>query len=134
MKRVLVFGVFDNLHEGHRSFLRQAKALGDFLVVAVAQDEAVQNIKKRAPRATLSERIASVRAEHIADEVISGDPAIGSWQVVDAQKPDIIALGYDQADLRRALETAQRNRPWRIAFVTLVPYEPEKYKSSIVNG
>lgn len=36
--RVMVFGVFDGLHPGHRAFLRQARKKGDKLIVVVARD------------------------------------------------------------------------------------------------
>ncbi len=39
MKRVLTYGTFDLLHHGHIRLLRRAKALGDYLVVAVSTDE-----------------------------------------------------------------------------------------------
>jgi glycerol-3-phosphate cytidylyltransferase len=39
VKRVLTYGTFDLLHHGHIRLLRRAKALGDYLVVAVSTDE-----------------------------------------------------------------------------------------------
>ena len=39
MKRVLTYGTFDLLHYGHINFLKSAKELGDYLVVAVSTDE-----------------------------------------------------------------------------------------------
>ena len=39
MKRILTYGTFDLLHYGHIEILRRAKALGDYLVVAVSTDE-----------------------------------------------------------------------------------------------
>lgn len=39
LKRVLTYGTFDLLHWGHINLLRRAKALGDYLVVAVSTDE-----------------------------------------------------------------------------------------------
>jgi glycerol-3-phosphate cytidylyltransferase len=39
MKRVLTYGTFDLLHYGHIEILRRAKALGDYLVVALSTDE-----------------------------------------------------------------------------------------------
>jgi rfaE bifunctional protein nucleotidyltransferase chain/domain len=44
-KTVLVGGVFDLLHFGHISFLKKAKALGDFLIVALESDKNVKKIK-----------------------------------------------------------------------------------------
>ena len=47
MKRMLNYGTFDLLHFGHIEILRRAKALGDYLVVAVSSDEfnAIKNKK-----------------------------------------------------------------------------------------
>ena len=39
MKKVLTYGTFDLFHEGHKRILQRAKALGDYLVVAVSTDE-----------------------------------------------------------------------------------------------
>ena len=47
MKKVIVFGTFDILHQGHLDFFRQAKQYGDYLIVAVAHDE---NVKKSRPK------------------------------------------------------------------------------------
>ncbi len=39
MKRVITYGTFDLLHYGHVNILRRAKALGDYLIVALSADE-----------------------------------------------------------------------------------------------
>ncbi|MCD8285996.1 MAG: glycerol-3-phosphate cytidylyltransferase [Clostridia bacterium] len=39
MKRVITYGTFDLLHYGHINLLRRAKALGDYLIVALSTDE-----------------------------------------------------------------------------------------------
>ena len=39
MKRVLTYGTFDLLHYGHIRLLKRAKALGDYLIVALSTDE-----------------------------------------------------------------------------------------------
>ena len=39
MKRVLTYGTFDLLHYGHIRLLKRAKALGDYLIVAISTDE-----------------------------------------------------------------------------------------------
>jgi glycerol-3-phosphate cytidylyltransferase len=39
MKRVLTYGTFDLMHWGHVRLLKRAKALGDYLIVAVSTEE-----------------------------------------------------------------------------------------------
>ena len=45
MKRVITYGTFDLLHYGHINLLRRAKALGDYLIVALSTDE-FNNLEK----------------------------------------------------------------------------------------
>lgn len=47
MKRVITYGTFDLLHYGHINLLRRAKALGDYLVVALSTDEFNWNSKHK---------------------------------------------------------------------------------------
>ena len=39
MKRILTYGTYDLLHYGHIRLLKRAKALGDYLIVALSTDE-----------------------------------------------------------------------------------------------
>ena len=39
MKRILTYGTFDLLHYGHIRLLQRAKAMGDYLVVALSTDD-----------------------------------------------------------------------------------------------
>ena len=41
MKRVITYGTFDVLHYGHVNLLKRAKALGDYLIVALSSEKAV---------------------------------------------------------------------------------------------
>ena len=111
-KTVIVFGVFDLLHEGHVYFLKQAKKLGDKLVVIVAQDDNVIMLKNKKPKHSLSERINNMRHLGIADQVIKGDTRLNSWNAILRIRPKIIALGYDQSTLEKALEQNRKNFPF----------------------
>ena len=104
----MVFGTFDGLHEGHRYFLNEAKKLGDYLIVAVAHDSAVNLFKNRAPRQDAGARVSAILSENLADEVVIGDEEQGSWEVLKKHRPDIVALGYDQRELRKSLEPLQK--------------------------
>ena len=107
--RVLVGGVFDILHVGHIHFLKQAKELGDELVVIVANDETVRRQKRREPVNSAEERAELLRALKMVDEVHIGSPGTIDYELVKRINPDIIAVGPDQAfncaklkeDLRR---------------------------------
>ena len=39
MKKVITYGTFDLFHIGHLNLLKRAKALGDYLIVAVSSDD-----------------------------------------------------------------------------------------------
>jgi cytidyltransferase-like protein len=108
MQRTLVFGTFDGVHDGHRAMLRQAKTVGDTascqLIVAVAPDSVVGVLKGAPPHHNQAERIALIKHEHIADEVVLADESIGSWKILKKVRPQCIALGYDQQELKSHLE------------------------------
>lgn len=133
MTKVLIFGSFDVLHDGHRAFLREAKALGDYLVVVVAPDSVIKDLKGHSPRCASAERIAALKNERIADEVVLGDAESNSWKILKKYKPDIIALGYDQEELKAALEEYFENLEKHPTIVVLTAFQPEKYKSSLLN-
>jgi 3,4-dihydroxy 2-butanone 4-phosphate synthase len=107
-RRVMASGVFDLMHPGHLAFLEQAKALGDELIIVVARDTTVQNLKRhpivneRARR----EMVASIKWVDTAVLGYEGDRN----RIVHELQPDIIALGYDQSpdeeELKKELENA----------------------------
>lgn len=124
--RVVCAGTFDHLHLGHASFLKQAKALGDELVVIVARDENVKRIKSIMPEHNETERRENVEKTRIPDKVVLGLSEKDIFIILEQLKPDIIALGYDQ----RVSEEAIQKRLPNCKIVRLKPFKPEKYKSS----
>ncbi|WP_297513085.1 FAD synthase [Thermococcus sp.] len=94
--RVLVGGVFDILHVGHIHFLKQAKELGDELVVIVAHDETVRRNKRRNPINPAEDRAELLRAIKYVDEVYIGSPGGIDFELVKRIDPDVIAIGPDQ--------------------------------------
>ncbi|KAL6146394.1 hypothetical protein ACLB2K_057073 [Fragaria x ananassa] len=71
--RVYMDGCFDMMHYGHCNALRQARALGDQLVVGVVSDAEII-VNKGPPVTPLNERMIMVKAVKWVDEVIPDAP------------------------------------------------------------
>jgi FAD synthetase len=125
-RRVVCAGTFDYLHQGHIDFLTQAKELGDELIVIVARDETVSRIKGFLPKHNEEFRAQRVRDTGIPDNVVLGNLENDLFHILEALKPGVIALGYDQ----RVSEDALRERCGGCEIVRLTSYHPEKFKSS----
>lgn len=134
MKRVMVFGTFDGIHEGHRHFLREAKEMGDYLIAVVATDEVVRTLKGKSPKYNLSERIEHVEDEDGVNKVVAGDLEMGSWEIVQKMHPDVVAIGYDQKILKENLEDYVQEFGWFLEVETVSAHKPEKYHSSLLNS
>ena len=133
MKKVLVFGTFDGVHEGHRAMLREAKLLGTYLIVAVAPDAIVKETKGTLPKYSSAQRISMIKNERLADDVVIADSEMHSWRIVKKYKPDIVALGYDQDELKASLEEYLENSVKKPTIVVLKAHQPDKFKSSLMN-
>ena len=70
MKRVITYGTFDLLHYGHINLLRRAKALGDYLVVALSTDEFNKLQKNKTCYFTYEQRKMLLEAMRYVDLVI----------------------------------------------------------------
>ena len=133
MKKVLIFGVFDGIHEGHRTLFREAKKYGDRLIAVVTQDTVAERLKGHLPKFNLGKRVDELQKEKIVNEVALGDAELGSYEVVLKRRPDIIALGYDQKSLKKNLEENMEKFDWRPEIKIMSPYKPEQYHSSKLN-
>ncbi len=129
MKKVMVFGTFDIFHPGHRSFLRQAKKLGDYLIVVVARDKTVETTKKQKPLNKEAARVKIIKNSRLADEVILGS-LTDKYAVIKKYRPDIICLGYDQKHFIGGLKKKPDSFGLKSNIVRLKPYAPGRYKSS----
>lgn len=70
MKRVITYGTFDLLHYGHINLLRRAKALGDYLIVAISTDEFNWEEKHKKCYFSYEQRKSLVEAIRYVDLVI----------------------------------------------------------------
>lgn len=95
MRKVITYGTYDLLHQGHINLLRRAKELGDYLIVGVTSDSFDRGRGKLNVRNNVLERVEAVKATGYADEVIIED-YLGQ-KIDDIQKydVDIFAIGSD---------------------------------------
>lgn len=95
MKKVITYGTYDLLHQGHINLLRRAKELGDYLIVGVTNDSFDRDRGKLNVRNNVLERVEAVKATGYADQVIIED-YVGQ-KIDDIQKydVDIFAIGSD---------------------------------------
>ncbi|MCK5659848.1 MAG: FAD synthase [Methanosarcinales archaeon] len=93
MVKVLATGTFDILHPGHLAYLREAKRLGDELYVIVSNSATVEHKPK--PLLPDEQRLEMVAAIKDVDHAVLGDEK-DMFKPLEAIKPDIIALGFDQ--------------------------------------
>ena len=95
MVKVITYGTYDLLHQGHINLLRRAKELGDYLIVGVTSDSYDRGRGKLNVRNNVLERVEAVKATGYADEVIIED-YVGQ-KIDDIQKfdIDIFAIGSD---------------------------------------
>lgn len=93
-KLVMSNGCFDILHAAHLEVLRQAKSLGDKLVVAVNSDESVSKLKPGRPIITLQHRMALLASLEFVDFVVSFNEET-PLEIINQIKPDVLVKGGD---------------------------------------
>ena len=106
-KVVLASGVFDLLHLGHVRFLEDAKKAGGKnakLIVIIARDSTVEKTKGRKPIMSEDQRCALVESLKVVDEAVLGYEGLDIGEVIEKIKPDVIALGYDQAEMEKEVK------------------------------
>ena len=95
MKKVITYGTYDLLHEGHINLLRRAKALGDHLIVGVTNDSFDRERGKLNVRNNVLERVEAVKATGFVDEVIIEDYVGQKIDDILKYDVDIFAIGSD---------------------------------------
>lgn len=95
MTKVITYGTYDLLHQGHINLLRRAKELGDYLIVGVTNDNFDRERGKLNVCNNVLERVEAVKATGLADQIIIED--YFGQKIDDIQKydVDIFAIGSD---------------------------------------
>ncbi|MBW2991221.1 FAD synthase [Candidatus Woesearchaeota archaeon] len=135
MKKILVFGTFDILHPGHEYFLIQAKEQAGFsdagyLIVVVARDLTVKQIKKEFPVNNETERLKTIQTLGYVDKAVLGSTDNDKYKIIEEIKPDIICLGYDQTAFVDELPAELKKKGLNPEIVRIGAYKAEEHKSS----
>jgi len=121
-KVVLATGAFDLLHYGHYRFLEEAKKSGgrnSKLIVIIARDKTIKKRKGKRPILPEDQRRALVEALKPVDQAILGYERMNIEAVLKKIKPDVIAVGYDQRDIRKSVEEILRKGRSRVKIVQI---------------
>jgi FAD synthetase len=132
-KKIMVFGTFDGLHEGHLDFFRQAKSFmkSSFLIASIARDKNVLRIKGKYPDKNEKARMALVKKCKLVDQVVLSGVKNHISHIVKI-RPDIIALGYDQKDYVKNLKKDLKNKGISVKIVRLKPFKERIYKNHLL--
>ena len=95
MKKVITYGTYDLLHQGHINLLKRAKALGDYLIVGVTNDNFDRERGKLNVHNNVLERVDAVRATGLADQIIIEDYVGQKIDDIQKYEVDIFAIGSD---------------------------------------
>jgi len=117
LKKVITFGVFDYFHLGHLRLFENAKALGDYLIVAVQDGDSILKTKPEASVLyTTEQRLEIVKALRVVDEVLIYKDVDVTLPTVDF---DVFAVGGDQNH-----KGFQRAKEWAVEHKKIVKTIP----------
>jgi FAD synthetase len=141
--KIMVFGTFDGLHRGHIYFFKKAKffaksllkraSKNPYLVVSIARDKNVKRIKGANPSLSEKERLSLVATSSIVDKVVLGGVSDHIPHIV-RERPDMIALGYDQNNYVKNLRKDLKNAGLLVKIVKIAPYKEHIYKNSLLKN
>jgi len=95
MKKVITYGTFDLLHQGHINLLRNAKALGDYLIVGITSENYDRYRGKLNVQQSVLERIEGIRATGLADEIVVEEYEGQKIDDIVRMNVDVFAIGSD---------------------------------------
>jgi FAD synthetase len=131
--KVMVFGTFDGVHQGHLNFFKQARELSKepFLVVSIARDKNVKKIKNFLPKLRERARLKLIKKIKLVDKaVLSGIK--NHLPHILKERPQIIALGYDQKHYIKNLKQDLAQKGLKVRVVRLKPYKEKVFKNHLL--
>jgi len=133
--KIMVFGTFDGLHAGHLHFFQQARnrVPNPYLIVSIARDINVFKIKNFHPILKERSRLNLVKKCPLVDKVVLSGLHKHLPHILK-ERPDIIALGYDQKDYTKNLKKDLKNKGLNVKIIRLKPHKKNIYKNSLLKN
>ncbi len=108
MKKVFVSGAFSVIHAGHLQFLRDARALGDYLIVSYPSEKLLWSLYGRKSVLHDEDKAAVLAALDVVDEVVLStdeEVEVSFRSVFERVRPDVLAVTTDDRymEAKRAL-------------------------------
>lgn len=130
-KVVWTNGCFDILHVGHIKYLKQAKTLGDLLVLGLNSDNSIKSLKgEHRPVFNENDRVTVMNAVVYVDYIVLFDNP-SPLDIIKILKPDIYAKGGDYT-----LDTIEQNERWLVdsygGEIQILPIVPGVSTSDII--
>ncbi len=95
-KRIMINGCFDMLHPGHLYLIKEAKKLGDFLIIGINSDECRVKQGKRKPVIPAEKRKEMLEAIRYVDKVEIYDETHPPQELIKKYNPDIVVAGEEE--------------------------------------
>lgn len=114
--------------------LKEAKHHVDKLIVSLALDEIVTELKGKAPLRSWADRSKELVESGLVNEVIEGDRELGTYTSISSVAPSVILVGYDQISLVKDLRRFLAESSLSIPIIILKPFKPDQFKSSLLNS
>jgi cytidyltransferase-like protein len=131
---VLIFGTFDGLHDGHKTYIEEAYRLGEHVTVSITPGETILTLKGYKPRYTEEERSALLRAIFPSLEIVLGDTDIASWNILETVRPDAIVLGYDQEELAQSIIKSTYVERNKTPILRARAHRPDTHHNSLLHN
>ena len=106
--KIFVSGFYDIIHAGHIQFFREARSLGDYLIVSFASEQVLWESRRRKPSIPDDHKKVILESLCMVDKVVCGEsltPGMDFEHVFLKERPDILAVTEDDCygDLKKEL-------------------------------
>jgi cytidyltransferase-like protein len=128
MIKVFVSGCFDIVHGGHVEFFRQAKELGDYLVVSFASDEVLLKYKNRISALPMEHKKYLLENLKMVDKVYSStntdDPIFDFKDAFIKEKANILATTTDDKNFEKKKLFCEANNAKLVILPKSLSFKP----------